>query len=131
MVSAWIGYLGIHSYRIRRRITRILERNEFEEPTLTAINERLMTLNEKSRGEFFVANRRANISFRGERISLVYGCVVNSAFCMSRSDSFNRLFAIADSQQAEWMKKNSDVFKPALMSSQFSIFGAAPFALEK
>jgi hypothetical protein len=89
----------------------------FEEPTLAEIQNRLDAIYKESPTFSFAAERRANILFSGQQISIVYDPVVSSTTTSNKA-----VYAVAEAEQSPWMRQNSDVFEPAFRGSQDSIF---------
>jgi hypothetical protein len=52
-------------------------------------------------------------------ISLVYGFVVRQIW---EGGVERHVFAVADQDQADWMRRYSDIFEPAFAGSPWSIF---------
>src|ERR1700719_1527505 len=105
-------------WRSRRLRTRVFAKHQYEEPSLAEIRNRLDTINRESPTFSFAAERRANIPFSGQQISVVYGPVVwAGSEVPGRSKS---VYAIGDLEQARWMTRSSDIFQPAFSGSKFS-----------
>jgi hypothetical protein len=90
---------------------------KFEEPTLAEIQNRLDAISKERPTFSFAVERRANILFSGQQISIVYGPVVSSVTTSNKA-----VYAVADAEQSHWMRQNSDVFEPAFSGSQDSVF---------
>ena len=70
-------------------------------------------------GFTFAAERLANVSVHGQKVSIVCGPV---AWSDAITHSYKCIYAIADAEQSHWMRQNADVFKPAFTGSQDSVF---------
>ena len=125
-VGLYIWFLQRKNSNLQRRVSQLFSRSASNEPGLNAINKALQVVNEKSHGVSFTAEQCANILFRGHSVTFVYGSVGSigpgkGGPCWRTEKS---LFAIANSEQAEWMKNNPDIFQPAFVGLPFSVFFA-------
>jgi hypothetical protein len=119
-------------YLYRRNAFRILSRHAFDEPSAVEISLALANINASSSLYTFGLKRTANILFRGQRVSLVLGrlgMVGRDKLAQSWKGSM-RLFALADTNQTEWMKANPDAFSAAHLALPFSVFWVKLAALK-
>jgi hypothetical protein len=116
-ILAMLGFISFWAWRSRRLRSRVFASHQFEEPTLAEIQNRLDAISKEGPTFSFAAERRANILFSGQQISIVYGPVVSSVTTSNKA-----VYAVADAEQSHWMRQNSDVFEPAFSGSQDSIF---------
>lgn len=124
----WIG-LGIFSllflllslwtWRFRRFIAQLLAKHQFDEPSLQAVQNRVELINQECSEFAFAAERLANVSVRGQKVSIVCGPV---AWSDAITHSYKCVDAIADAEQSHWTRWNFDVFEPAFTGSQDSVF---------
>ena len=78
-------------------------------------------LNEECRTHLFNAERVATVYLHGNPISVVYGFVVRQVW---EGGVERQVFAVADQDQTDWMRRYSDVFEPAFSGSHWSISGS-------
>jgi predicted DNA binding protein len=83
------------------------------------MRQKLEVVNEECPTHLFSATRVATVYLHGNSISLVYGHVVTR---VGRGGTERHVFAIADRNQADWMRRYSDVFEQAFSNSPWSIF---------
>jgi hypothetical protein len=100
-------------------LARVFAKHELDEPTLKDVQERVDFINQECPRFTFAAERAANMSFRGQKVSIVCGPV---AWSDAITHSNKCVYAIADADQSHWMRQNSDVFEPAFTGSQDSVF---------
>jgi hypothetical protein len=111
-------FLVFWTWRFRRFKKLLFSKNEFEEPTLHEINNKLEEINTEAPFGF-AADRRANVYFRGEKISIIYGPV---AWSDTSTHSNRCFFVIAPKEQSHAVQRNSDVFELAVSGTNASIF---------
>lgn len=111
--------LSLWTWRFRRLLARLFAKHQFEEPTLKEVQERVELIDQECPRFTFAAERVANMSFRGQKVSIVCGPV---AWSDALTHSNKCIYAIADADQSHWMRRNSDVFQPAFTGSQDSVF---------
>jgi hypothetical protein len=97
----------------------LFAKHQSDEPTLKYVQERLDLIDQECPRYSFAAERVANMSFRGKKVSIICGPIAwSDAFTHS-----NRcVYAIVDANQSQWMQQNSDVFEPAFTGSHDSVF---------
>jgi hypothetical protein len=117
--SFFSALLGFWAWRFHRFISRLFEKHEFDEPSLKEVQNRVELVDEECSEFTFAAERLANISFRGEKVSIVCGPVTWSD---AITHSNKCVYGIADAEQLRWMRQNSDVFEAAFTGSQDSVF---------
>ena len=124
LVAGFLTYFPLRKRWVRRRMERLFSRHSTEVPTLETINQYLSALNAESPKISFGAYRRANVLFRGQIISFVYGLVsgLEAGRFGPRWRMDRQLFAISDLKQADWMTKNGDVFTLALKGTSTCVF---------
>jgi hypothetical protein len=111
--------LGVWTWRFRRLLVRLFAKHQFDEPTLKDVQERVDLIDQECPRFTFAAERVANMSFRGQKVSIICGPV---AWSDAITHSNKCAYAIADADQSQWMRQNSDVFEPAFTGSQDSVF---------
>lgn len=126
VVILWVIIYNVRVWsRYNKAVSRLFERTPIENDTIVAVEEALRVVNEESSKFMFSMNSVASRSFRGEKIVLVHGLVGYSSSLSRFGTSWSMqrsVYAVADSRQAEWMRRNHDVFKPAFEGSSFSVF---------
>lgn len=83
------------------------------------MREKLEVVNSECPTHIFSATRLATVYLHENPISLGYGYVVPRTW---RGGAEKHVFALADQDQAEWMRRYSDLFEPAFSGSPWSIF---------
>src|SRR6185436_205064 len=81
-------------------------------PTMAEMCSALASVNACCSKFTFGVTRTSNVLFRGQRISLVFGPVGHISGSFAGHVELS-LFALADTRQAEWMRRNPDVFSAA------------------
>jgi hypothetical protein len=110
---------GIQAWRFHRFVNQLLAQHEFENPSLGEVRAMVDAIDRENPGYSFGAQRLANITFRGQQISIVCGPI---AWSDAITHSYKCIYAIADAEQSDWMRRNSDVFETAFSGSEFSVF---------
>jgi hypothetical protein len=116
---------GVRALWYRLRVRSILARHSGEPPGLPQIQAWLAAVNASSPNYVFSASRYANIPFRGQTITVVFGSVGSfrpTSTSGSMWDLTGTLFAIADTGTIAWLTANSDVFTPAFRSPDAAVF---------
>jgi len=111
--------------RFRRIVNLVFAKHLFNEPSLQQLNIYLDMINRETSIFMFSIDRLANIQFRDQRVSLIYGSVgFYSAAGRSGNiwKSAKSVYALADLSQSEWMRHNADVFDLAFQGSVYAIF---------
>ena len=107
------------TWRFRRLLVRVFARHQFEEPTLKEVQQRVDFIDQECPRYSFAAERLANMTFRGRKVSIICGPI---AWSDAFTHSNKCIYTIADANQSQWMRQNSDVFEPAFTGSQDSVF---------
>ena len=107
------------SWRFRRLLARLFAKHQFDEPTLKDVQKRVDLVDQECPQFSFAAERVANLSFHGKKVSIVCGPV---AWSDAFTHSDKCVYAIADADQSQWMQHTSNVFKPAFTGSNDSVF---------
>jgi hypothetical protein len=111
--------------RFLKRLNLIFSQHRLDEPTLTDIKRTLDELNLDSAHFAFAVERHANILLRHKEVTLVYGRVGTRSPGGMRGPVWTlakTVYALAENSQTEWMKSNSDIFRPAMSGYRYSIF---------
>jgi len=126
LLAGVIIWVCIYNYLFRQRIRRVFSRHQCEEPTLQEINDRLALFNNGDSPQEFMGERRANISFRGHMVSVVWGKVgyqrgspITGLVTWTHSKA---LFAVATPAEELWICSNTDVFALASQTAEGSVF---------
>jgi len=120
---------GVLLWSIKRRFLKKLDlvfsKHTYDAPDFTEISKRLEALNLDSAHFVFTMDRHANVLFRQNKVTLVYGRVGARSPGGIRGPVWTlrkRIFALADKNQTEWMNSNPDVFECAMASYGDSVF---------
>jgi hypothetical protein len=108
----------------RRKIRTILARHSIEIPSLEALSASLTILNAESPKYIFTAKERANIPFRGQVVTFIYG-LAGSAYPRNLGGwwgIYKAFYAVSGLSQSAWMTTNSDVFIPASKGQSCCVF---------
>lgn len=119
IISLLFLLLTLSGWRFRRLVARLFANHQFNEPTLKDVRERVDLIDQECPRFTFAAERVANVSFRGQKVSIICGPI---AWSDAITHSNKCAYAIADADQSHWMRQNSDVFEPAFTGSQDSVF---------
>ncbi|HKS36334.1 MAG TPA: hypothetical protein VJW76_04025, partial [Verrucomicrobiae bacterium] len=118
----------------RRDVLRMMSENvPNNPPPFATVTEALAAVNRCCRTYTFNVEHAANILFRGRQVTLIVGNVGRiGGDCKLGPTMFfdTSLYALADDQQVEWMKANSDVFSAAYLGSPYSVFWVKLTALK-
>ena len=117
-------FLGGRALWYRRRVRSLLSKHAGGRPTLPEVQEFLMMVNAECSTHLFSVERFANILFREQTMSLVFGRVGSLGWGKIGPtwQTTKSLFAIAGAEQTPWMVANPDAFTPAFVGSQASVF---------
>ena len=111
--------------RFLKKLDHIFSKHNNDTPDVTEISKRLEALNLDSAHFVFTMDRHANILFRQNKITLVYGRVGARSPGGIRGPAWTlskRTYALADKTQMEWMKSNTDIFECATAGYSYSVF---------
>lgn|GEM_PF-6173582 len=114
-----LAFIPLWLWRCRRLVSRLFAGREGDATALQEMRQRLELVNEESPTHLFNAERVATVYLDGNPISLVYGFVVRQFW---KGGVERHVFAVADQDQADWMRRYSNVFEPAFSGSRWSIF---------
>lgn len=114
-----LAFIPLWLWRYRRLVSRLFAEGEGDESALEEVREKLEVVNGESPTHLFSAERVATVYLHENPISLVYGFVVRRVW---EGGGERHVFALADRDQADWMRRYSDVFEPAFSGSLWSIF---------
>jgi hypothetical protein len=67
--------LGVWIWRFRRLLVRLFAKHQFDEPTLKDVQARVDLIDQECPRFTFAAERVANMSFRGQKVSIICGPV--------------------------------------------------------
>lgn len=114
-----LAFIPLWFWRCRWLVTRLFAGREGDETVLQEMRQKLEVVNEECTTHLFGAERVATAYLHENPVSLVYGFVVGQVW---RGGAERHVFAVADQDQADWMRRYSDVFEPAFSGSRWSIF---------
>jgi hypothetical protein len=112
-------FISLYFWRRRRLVARLFAGKEGDGTALQEMREKLEAVNEECPAHLFAAERVATVYLHENPISLAYGMVVPRIW---KGGTDKQVFAIADEDQADWMRRYSDVFEPAFSGSHWTIF---------
>ena len=110
-----------------KKLNRVFSRHRDDAPNFAEISKRLETLNLDSAHFVFTIERHANLLFRQNKITLVYGRVGSRSPGGIRGPVWTlrkRVYALVDRKQTEWMKRQPDAFQFAMAAYPDSVFWA-------
>lgn len=124
-VALWIAVFvlalfGLWRWRFRRVASRFFAEHHSGEEALREVRHKLEQVNRDCRSHVFAAEKVARFSLSDQPVCLVDGWVIVATD--NGANSQRSVFAIADRDQADWMRRYSDVFEPAVSGSSCSIF---------
>jgi hypothetical protein len=111
--------------RFLKKLDRVFLKHSDDAPDFAEIRKRLDALNLDSAHFVFTMDRRANIVFRQNKITLVYGHIGSRSPGGIRGPVWTlrkMVYALADKNQMEWMTSNPDVFQCAMAGYSYSVF---------
>ena len=114
-----LAFIPLWFWRYRRLVSQLFAGREGDETALEEMWQKLELVNGQCPTHIFSAVRLATVYLHGNPVSLVYGYVVPRTW---RGGAEKHVFALADQDQADWMRRYTDVFEPAFSSSSWSIF---------
>jgi hypothetical protein len=128
-VTAGLVLYGALLWFLNRRFLKNLDRifcqRRLSQPALAEIQKTLEQLNLDSAHFVFAMDRYANIPFREKEIILIFGRVGTRSPGGIRGPVWRlakTVYALSENSQAEWMKGNADVFKPAMSGYGHSVY---------
>ena len=126
-----VVFLTIRPIYFRRRVLSLLQ-DEITGKGLIDICEAIIAINAGCREHSFEVNRAGRMLFRGEPITLIWGCIDSLSVGSSSAGRVRNhaLFALVAAKQVKWMSANADVFTPLFTGSPFSLFGVNYSALK-
>jgi hypothetical protein len=113
-----LAFIPFWYWRYRRLVSELFAGREGDDAALQEMREKLEVVNSECPTHIFSATRLATVYLHENPISLGYGYVVPRA----SEGPEKHAFALADQDQADWMRRYSDVFEPAFSGSPWSIF---------
>jgi hypothetical protein len=125
VLALYAALLWFLNRRFLKRLDLVFSRHSSDEPDIADIKRALDELNLDSAHFVFTMDRHANILLRQKAITLVYGHVGTRSPGGLRGPVWTlskTVYALVDNGGAEWMKNNSDIFRPALSGYDHSIF---------
>jgi len=124
IIALLVLVLERRSVWYRSRIDSVFADHTCDSPTLAEIQERLAAVNTECSKYEFTAIRRVNIRFREHLVSLACGPVGSMTIGKLGLTwrGVDSLFAVVDTTETNWMLANPDVFRPAFIGTQFSVF---------
>jgi hypothetical protein len=111
--------------RFLKKLDRVFCQHSSDQPTLTHVQRTLEEINLDSAHFVFTMERYANIPFRQNEVTLVFGRVGTRSPGGIRGPVWRlakTVYALANHSQKEWMKSNADVFKLAMSGHDYSVF---------
>jgi hypothetical protein len=125
-VLVFYGWLlWLLNRRFLKRLDGVFSRHGLDEPTLSEVERTLEEINLDSAHFVFTMERYANVLFREKDVTLVFGRVGIRSPGGIRGPVWRlakTVYALAPNSQAEWMRSNGDVFKPAMSAYTHSVF---------
>jgi len=118
--------------RFLKKVDLIFARHDSDAPSSAEINKRLDALNQDSAHSVFCMDRHANISFRQQKLTLVYGRVGTRSPGGIRGPVWTlrkTVFALVDTNQMDCMKSTPNIFKCAINGYTDSVFWVSLDAL--
>jgi hypothetical protein len=115
----FLAFIPLWLWRYRRLVSQLFAGREGDETAVQEMRQKLEVVNGESPTHLFSATRVATVYLHENPISLVYGQVVTRVW---EGGTERHVFALADRDQADWMRRYSDVFEPAFSGSPWSIF---------
>jgi len=124
LILAYLLFIAGRAIWYRFRIRTILSKHLGDPPTLADIQNSLTEINATSPTFTFTADRHAKIHFRGRNIFVAFGRVGSVGIGQAGPSwqTSKALFAIAGAEQTSWMAANTDVFTPAFIGPNASIY---------
>jgi hypothetical protein len=116
----WFIYFYF-GYRFKKRVGAFFTKHQDDSAALT-IEEWRISINRDYPLLFFSPGRTATLLFRDHRIFLVYGKVGVAGVVKAAWVTKKCLYAFASVEEAEWMRKNSDVFELAYSGTICSVY---------
>ncbi len=120
IAGATLLFHSVYAWRTRRLTRRLFAGREVSATELDEIRTVLEAVNRECKGRAFGAARAAHIPLHGKLVCLVDGSVV--AVAGDDVATARPVFAVADRDEASWLRVFSDVFEIAFAGSQWSIF---------
>jgi hypothetical protein len=114
------GFWAFWSWQRRGALRYFFDAQKTDESELQQVSEHLETLSEHCSSNSFYAERLAHTALQGHDILLVYGRVF--AHGPRGSSSNMSIYALGSGEDAEWMRRFSDVFELAFTYSDLSVF---------
>ena len=114
------GFVGLRSWYYRRLASRIFADADQDGDALQDIQATLEELNKESRTHTFSAERVGRISLRNHPVTVVYGWI--TAHTVDGSDNHKCVFAVVHRDEAERLRRRSDVFNLVFTGSLWSVF---------
>ncbi len=111
---------GLWSWQRRRALRYFFDAQDTNERELREITEQLAKFSEYCPTNSFYAERLAHIDLQGHDTLLIYGRVF--AHGPRGSSSNMSIYALGTGEDADWMRRFSDVFELAFTYSDMSVF---------
>ena len=121
-----LAFIPLWFWWRRRLVARLFAGREGDATALREMRQKLEVVNEECPTHLFGAERVATVYLDDNPISLGYGLVARRAW---KGGVERYPFAVADQDQADWMRRYSSVFEPAFSGSRWSIFWVKVSAL--
>ncbi|MDB6174556.1 MAG: hypothetical protein JWL59_3867 [Chthoniobacteraceae bacterium] len=109
----------------RTRLATIFSLHQFQVPTLHEIQSALLAIQDECNTYILVAERVANILFCGERVCVVSGSLRYLAPNIKGGSMWRQehsAYVIARAIQSNWMQRKQDVFTPAAIDTDWTIY---------
>ena len=117
---AALAFTGLRQWYLRRLAARLFADHERDDTALANLRETLDKVNRECRTHSFFATRVANISLRDHPVVLVDGWIVAPGARGPHTET--SVFAVADRNEADWLRNFSDIFEHACSGAGWSIF---------
>jgi len=120
IIFAVLVFIPLWRWHLRRLTTRLFEGREGDATALSEMRDTLEAVNRECRTHTFSAARVATISLHDHPICLVDGSVIVPTARGAHTEK--SVFAVADRDEADWLRRYSDIFELAFAGSAWSIF---------
>ena len=120
MALVLLAFIGVRNWYHRRLALRIFADVGWDGEALEDIHEALQELNRESRTHTFSAERVGQISLRDHPVTLVDGWII--VHDADGADRRKCVFAVAHRDEADRLRRLSDVFNLVFAGSVWSVF---------
>ena len=124
-ILLYVGLLWSIKRRFLKKLDLVFSRHHDDAPDFAELSKRLDSLNLDSAHFVFTMDRHANILFRQNKITLIYGHTGARSPGGIRGPVWTlrkRVYALVDKNQTAWMNNNPDIFECAMAGYSYSVF---------